>query len=186
MKVVSYLLKIFFNALGALLKKTYKYQDDTYPNWRYVQFFFFQKILLFNFSVPWPVHHTSFITGFSKIKLGKMTSPGSSPFQYMQATNGIEIGDNVQFAAGVQLISANHDFSDYRKSIKCRPIKIGSDVWVGANVIILPGVHIGDNVVIGAGSVVTKDIPENSVAVGNPCKVIKQKDRYGKKTGKVF
>ena len=53
------------------------------------------------------------------------------------------------------------------------PVRIDDDTWIGGNVTILPGVHIGKNVVIGAGSVVTKDIPDNTIAVGNPCKVIK-------------
>ena len=55
-----------------------------------------------------------------------------------------------------------------------KPIEVGNNVWIGGNVVVLPGVKIGDNCVIGAGSVVVKDIPENSVAVGNPCKVIKK------------
>ena len=54
-----------------------------------------------------------------------------------------------------------------------KPVTIGSDVWIGGNVVINPGVTIGSNVVIGSGSVVTKDIPDNSVAAGNPCKVIR-------------
>lgn len=54
-----------------------------------------------------------------------------------------------------------------------RPITVGNNVWIGGNVCVLPGVTIGDNCVIGAGSVVVKDIPANSVAAGNPCKVIK-------------
>ena len=54
-----------------------------------------------------------------------------------------------------------------------KPIEIGNNVWIGGNVIVLPGVKIGDNAVVGAGSVVNKDIPANVVAVGNPCKVIK-------------
>ena len=53
------------------------------------------------------------------------------------------------------------------------PVKIGNGVWIGSNVVVLPGVTIGDNTVIGAGSVVTKDIPANVVAVGNPCKVLR-------------
>jgi putative thiogalactoside transacetylase len=53
------------------------------------------------------------------------------------------------------------------------PIKVGNNVWIGGNVCVMPGVTIGDNVVIGAGSVVNKDIPSNVVAVGNPCKVLK-------------
>ena len=58
------------------------------------------------------------------------------------------------------------------------PIVIGDNVWIGANCVILPGVKIGSNVVIGAGSIVTKEIPNDSVAVGNPCKVIKKKKPY--------
>ena len=55
-----------------------------------------------------------------------------------------------------------------------KPVTIGDNVWIGGSVTILPGVTIGDNVTIGAGSVVTKDIPSNSIAVGNPCKVVKK------------
>ena len=55
-----------------------------------------------------------------------------------------------------------------------KPIKVGNNVWIGGNVVVLPGVTIGDNVVIGEGSVVNKDIPSDCVAVGNPCKVIKE------------
>ena len=58
--------------------------------------------------------------------------------------------------------------------IRDRPIIVGNNVWFGGNVVVLPGVTIGDNCVIGAGSVVNKDIPSNVVAVGNPCKVIKE------------
>lgn len=55
-----------------------------------------------------------------------------------------------------------------------KPITVGNNVWIGGNVVVLHGVTIGDNVVIGAGSIVNKNIPSNSVAVGNPCKVIKK------------
>ena len=55
-----------------------------------------------------------------------------------------------------------------------KEIKVGNNVWIGGNVVVLPGVTIGDNVVIGAGSIVNKDIPSNSVAVGNPCHVVKK------------
>ena len=57
-----------------------------------------------------------------------------------------------------------------------KAIEIGDNVWIGGNVVVLPGVKIGNNVVIGSGSIVTKDIPSNVVAVGNPCKVIKNID----------
>ncbi|MBD3329761.1 sugar O-acetyltransferase, partial [Candidatus Dojkabacteria bacterium] len=97
--------------------------------------------------------------------------------------NGIEIGDNVRIGPNVGLISADHDQSNYDVWIEEKPLKIGNNVWIGMNSVVLPGVEIGDNVVIGAGSVVTKDIPPNSIAVGNPCRVIKTKERYVGKHG---
>lgn len=57
-----------------------------------------------------------------------------------------------------------------------RPISVGNNVWIGDNVTVLPGITIGNNVTIGAGSVVTRDIPDNTLAVGNPCRVIKSID----------
>jgi len=89
----------------------------------------------------------------------------------------VKIGDNVMFAPNVAIYTAGHPVhpesrsSGYEYGIS---ITIGSNVWVGGNTVINPGVTIGDNTVIGAGSVVTKDIPANVVAVGNPCKVIKE------------
>lgn len=88
----------------------------------------------------------------------------------------VMIGDNVFFAPGVQLYTANHPLdAEPRKTVEnALPISIGNDCWIGGNAIILPGITIGNGCVIGAGSVVTKDIPDNSLAVGNPAKVIKQ------------
>ena len=86
----------------------------------------------------------------------------------------ITIGDNVMIAPNVILCSATHPISPNlrEKGMEYNmPVKIGNRVWIGANVVVMPGVTIGDNSVIGAGSVVTKDIPANVVAFGNPCKV---------------
>lgn len=88
----------------------------------------------------------------------------------------VKIGDNCQMAPNVAIYTAGHPLhpvsrnSMYEYGIS---VTIGDNVWLGGNTVILPGVHIGDNVVIGAGSVVTKDIPDWSVAVGNPCRVVK-------------
>lgn len=171
-------LKRFLNVIGRLCKKTYRKTDDTYADWKYAYFFFYQRCLLFNVHVPWPCHHTSFVTSPSRVKFGRYTSPGSAPCQYIQGDNGIEIGDNVQIAPGVHIISANHDPSDYSKLLAAPPVRIGNNVWIGGNAVILPGVQIGSNVIIGAGSVVTRNIPDDSVAVGNPCRVIKKKEKY--------
>ncbi|HCL00850.1 MAG TPA: galactoside O-acetyltransferase [Lachnoclostridium phytofermentans] len=89
----------------------------------------------------------------------------------------VTIGNNVMFAPNVAIYTAGHPIhpdsrnSGYEYGIA---VSIGDNVWVGGNVVINPDVHIGNNVVIGSGSVVTKDIPDNSIAVGNPCRVIRQ------------
>ena len=90
--------------------------------------------------------------------------------------NKVIFGDNVFVAPNCSFYTSGHplDYETRNKGLEyAKPIKIGSNVWIGGNVVVLPGVTIGDNVVIGAGSVVTKDIPSNVVAVGNPCKPIK-------------
>jgi maltose O-acetyltransferase len=88
----------------------------------------------------------------------------------------VTIGDNVLVGPSVQIYAATHPMAVEirRKWLElAKPIKIGSDVWVGGAAIICPGVTIGDRSVIGAGSVVTRDIPEDVFAAGNPCKVIR-------------
>ena len=90
--------------------------------------------------------------------------------------NKVVFGDNVFIGPNCGFYTAGHplDAETRNKGLEyAKPIRVGNDVWFGGNVVVLPGVKIGNNVVIGAGSVVAKDIPENSVAVGNPCKVIK-------------
>lgn len=89
----------------------------------------------------------------------------------------VTIGDNCQFAPNVSIYTAGHPVHpDSRNSLYEYGIgvSIGDNVWIGGSTVILPGVHIGSNTVIGAGSVVTKDIPDWVVAAGNPCKVIRK------------
>ena len=88
------------------------------------------------------------------------------------SVGGIWLGDRVQIGPHVTIVTDNHDFSN-RSVLICKPVKIGNDVWIGANVTILPGVTVGENAVIAAGAVVTKDVPANSIVGGNPAKVIR-------------
>lgn len=85
----------------------------------------------------------------------------------------IFVGNNVMFGPNVT-VSPIHPELRSKQAQYNIPIHIGNNVWIGANSVILPGVNIGDNSVIGAGSIVTKDIPSNVVAVGNPCRVLRE------------
>ncbi|WP_288056803.1 DapH/DapD/GlmU-related protein [Xylanibacter rodentium] len=91
----------------------------------------------------------------------------------MMSAGGITIDDGAMIAANVQLISNNHDLYE-RQVITCKPVHIGKNAWIGAGATILPGVTIGDNAVVGAASVVTKDVPADTIVAGNPAKFIKR------------
>lgn len=93
---------------------------------------------------------------------------------FYQARNGIIFGNNVIWGDNIGIISANHKKEDYSKYDKERCIEIDNNVWIGMNAIILPNVHLGNNVIVGAGAVVTKSFPDNVVIAGNPAKIIRR------------
>ena len=143
--------------------------------------FIIQKIFRVNSKASFMVHYTSRISMAQNIHIEEhkesstvYSSLASSNGLYMNGANGINIAKNVMIASGVKIISANHDFRKRNKQAKSNCINIEENVWLGANVIILPGVTIGKNSVIGAGGVVTKDIQKNVVAVGAPAVVIRE------------
>lgn len=123
---------------------------------------------------------------------GKHISIGNNVIININCTfvdcNKIEIGNNVLIASNVQMYTATHSVevserlvADWNENAKipyfrtyALPVKVEDNVWIGGGAIILPGVTIGRNSVIGAGSIVNKSIPENCVAVGNPCRIIRQ------------
>ncbi len=91
---------------------------------------------------------------------------------------GIEIGNNTLLGPNVQIYSITHDYTKtgagFRKGIPQKVI-IGDNCWIGGGTLIMPGIKIGKGSVVGAGSVVTKDIPDNVIAYGNPCKITKNR-----------
>lgn len=116
-----------------------------------------------------------------EIKIGGNVSIESDC--HISAINNVSIGDNVLIASFVYISDHSHGavtseelgLPPLQRSLYSKgPIEIGSNVWIGEKVCILPNVKIGEGAIIGAGSVVTKDIPARSVAVGNPAKVIRQ------------
>ena len=88
----------------------------------------------------------------------------------------VRIGDRTKFGPGVQILTPLHplDAELRRREEYGKPVEIGSDVWVGGGALILPGVRIGSRTVIGAGSVVTRDVPDGVLAAGNPCRVMRE------------
>lgn len=110
----------------------------------------------------------------SSMKIGKHVFINSSLLA--MARGGIIIEDNVRIAANVQLLSNNHNPYDL-DILTCKPVLIGEAAWIGAGATILPGVRVGKHAIVGAASVVTKDVPDYAVAVGNPARVIKMLDR---------
>ena len=91
--------------------------------------------------------------------------------------NKVKFGSNVFIAPNCSFYTAGHPLEVEKRNEGleyAKAIEVGDNVWIGGNVVVLPGVKIGSNTIIGAGSIVTKDIPSNVVAVGNPCKVIKK------------
>lgn len=144
--------------------------------------FIFQRFFRINSDVPWSVHYTSIVEVAEKIKIGKNVrkSFAVSGNVYIQAFNGIEIGDDTIFGPGAKIISTNHDEVS-RKSTTNPPVRIGKRCWIGANAVILPGVVLGDNVIVAAGAVVSKSFPANMVLAGVPASVIRQTKTYQKK-----
>ena len=105
-----------------------------------------------------------------RIKMGKNVMINTNLLA--MARGGITIEDDVQIAANVQLLTNNHDPYE-RMVLPCKPILIKKGAWIGAGATILPGICIGEHAIVGAASVVTKDVPDCAVVVGNPAKVVK-------------
>lgn len=103
--------------------------------------------------------------------------------EYSKIMPGVIIGDNVMMGPKCFFCTRNHEYT--RTDIPMiqqgfqeqRPIKIGNDVWIGQNVIILPGVTVGNGCIIGAGAVVTKNVPDYAIVGGNPAKILKYRNR---------
>ena len=107
------------------------------------------------------------------LKIGKNVFINSNLLA--MSRGGITIEDDVQIAGNVSLVSNNHDLYD-RQILTCKPVLIKKGAWIGAGATILAGISIGKYAVVGAGAVVTKDVPDYAVVVGNPAKVIKTLD----------
>ncbi len=113
------------------------------------------------------------VVGASRISIGRNVFIMDGIL--LMGSGGITIEDNVQLAANVQILSNNHDLRD-REVITLAPVRICRGAWIGAGATILPGVTIGENAVVGAASVVTRDVAPNTIVAGNPAKLLRSFD----------
>jgi len=163
------------------LRKLIRYYKlyQTTPKTILLMNMFFRVFFRFHARISAPINYTSFIGNPEKLVYhndkNTLVSLFTSGHCYIQCINGVEFGRNILFAPGIKIISANHTQGNLQSWDKELSIKIGDNVWLGANVIILPGVSIADNCVVGAGSVVTKSILEpSSIVVGNPARILEK------------
>lgn len=165
------------NGSSNIVRKLFGMRRE-YPVSFYVTDFLFRKILRQNAGVKWAVHHTATIHSAGKLTIGKETFPGDSPGVYINAQNGITIGDYTNLGPNVGIISANHDFVNNNIPTDAPPINIGRFCWLGMGAVVLPGVQLGDFTIVGAGAVVTKSFGQGYCIIGgNPAKIIKELNR---------
>lgn len=151
---------------------------------RWFQYFIAQRLFGINYRVFWPVHWSSIVTHPDRIKFpifdrsgGGLHFPGVMPGQYIQGNGGISIGKNCIMAMGVKIISSNHDINDYSKHLS-GGVVIGDNCWLGVNSVVLPGVTLGNHVVVAAGAVVSKSFGANCLIGGVPARKIKDLPIY--------
>jgi acetyltransferase-like isoleucine patch superfamily enzyme len=160
-----------------ILQNIFKLRKDVGINF-YLADLFFKKILRQNVDTTWALHHTSKIIMPQNIEKGIGVYPGDSPGNFIDASNGIYIGDYTNIGPNVGIISANHDLIDNSKMIIKQPVKIGSFCWIGMNAVILPGVELGNFTIVGAGAIVTKSFPDGYCVLGGvPAQIINYLDK---------
>lgn len=126
-----------------------------------------------NISIEYPIC----IRGKNHIELGNDVGIGN--YVHIWGSGGVKIGNNVLIAAHVTISTLSHDYTHENMNkapIVAKPINIKDGVWIASNTVILPGVTLGEGSVVGAGAVVTKDVPPYAIVVGSPAKILKYRN----------
>lgn len=172
--LMSYLLKILPPGLSLLSITCLRYLPTKLGiGIRYI----FAKRLAMQCGDNVALFDSVYVLHWENIEFGDHIS--IHPMCYLDGAGGLKIGSNVSVAHGTSILTFDHDYQDANLLIreapsKMLPVTIGEDVWIGAGVRILGGCTIGNHVVIGAGAVVTRDIPSNSLAIGVPAQIVRQ------------
>lgn len=138
----------------------------------YTKFFLDSALLSLKLRKKVRAHGKVFAGNFKNIRLGEGVVFNQGV--YIQARSSVKIGNEVTLSRNASIFDAGLDINDFSKHI-VKPVVIGNKCWIGANATILPGVSIGNNVIVAAGSVVTKSFDDNVIIAGNPAKVIKRR-----------
>jgi len=133
---------------------------------------------LWGFGGKMQIEEGVVIRGCKLLKLGRRVNFARGV--WINARGGVVMGNDVMIGPGARVISNGHEMASTERpmidqGLYSRPIKIGDDVWIGANAIVLPGVEIGSHSVVAAGSIVTKDVPSYVVVAGAPARVVKHR-----------
>lgn len=124
------------------------------------------------------IYFTSLVDNWLKITCPQGTILGDKHFQYISARNGLILGRNVVISIGVKLITANHDLYDYFVTSPSGPIVIGDDTYLGIDVVVLPGVSLGNHSYVLDGTIVSKSFPGNCIIGGTPGEIISYLPAY--------
>ncbi|MBM4318508.1 MAG: acyltransferase [Deltaproteobacteria bacterium] len=136
---------------------------------------FVQRVVYRMEPLGFSLHFTSRIARPERLVLGRNVwkQLARSGGIYIQAVNGVEIGDDTLIALGVKIISSDHLPEDLDRHVAGEPVRIGRRCWLGASCVVLPGVQLGDEVVVGAGAVVTRSFPSRSLIAGVPARLVR-------------
>jgi acetyltransferase-like isoleucine patch superfamily enzyme len=152
--------------------------DDSIKGWKWCwRNLFMQKIIGYNRRIPFPVSHRNIVGNIDNLSFDVSDMNNFQNFGcYFQNYKGkINLGKGTYIAPNVGLITQNHNIENLDTHDEAKDINIGCNCWIGMNVMILPGVNLGDHTIVGAGSVVTKSFKEgNCVIVGNPARIIRK------------
>ena len=170
-------MRTFIVRLLKLIPLVRNYSDFKLSQTNKIDFFKWLRFNVLGGGIYWPIHRNSEVTHPQNIYVGINSNAGTRPGCYLQGNGGIWIGNYVHFASNIGIISGNHSLYNQMEH-ELKEVRIEDYCWIGMNVVILPGVHLGPRTIVGAGSVVTKSFPDGYCVIGgNPARIIKLIDK---------